>query len=88
MPLKGPVRDWPLTLCDPATVDARTDLVERDLLRMVSPLETYQMHHTKQQKWYFASEQQAHEAWIFLQSDSAQDGMTGLQESILLSLWC
>lgn len=76
-PLRGPVRDWPLTLCDPATIDPNTDLVARDLLRVTSPVETYQVHSTAQQKWYFVSEQTKDEAWIFLQSDSDVSGLTG-----------
>ena len=76
-PLHGPVRDWPLAFCDPETIDSASDLVARDLLRQRGVVETYQVHHTPQQKWYFASDQCEDEAWVFLQSDSVPDGMIG-----------
>lgn len=60
------------------------DLVPRDLLRAVSALETYQVHHTTRQEWYFASDQRDDEAWVFLQSDSVDNAMLGAYGPVYL----
>lgn len=76
-PLSGPVGNWPLALCDPRSVDASSELRARDLVYPDKLMETYQLHHNKKQKWYYVSSQTTEEAWVFLQADSAKDGMIG-----------
>jgi hypothetical protein len=69
-PLKGPVQDWPLAMCDPRTIDAAEDLEAADLVYHDYVVENRQIYWTPKQKWYYLSNQQPHEAWIFRQSDS------------------
>ena len=75
-PLRGPLRDWPLALCNPRSVDPK-DLQARDTVKRESFIETYQVHHVPSQKWYYISDQMPEEAWVFLQADSSPDGMLG-----------
>lgn len=82
-PLRGPVRDWPLALCDPQSVSAN-DLQPRDTVKRDSFIETYQVHHTKNQRWYFISEQMSDEAWVFLQADSSRTGMHGVPHAAFM----
>jgi hypothetical protein len=76
-PLRGPLCDWPLALCDPRSVDA-SDLRARDTVKRESFIETYQVHYTPTQKWYYISDQMPEEAWLFLQADSSPAGMLGV----------
>jgi len=79
-PLRGPVLDWGLALCDPTTVEA-SDYEARDIVRRDSFMETYQIHRRLSHQWYFVSNQTAQEAWLFLQSDSDPKGLKGVPHS-------
>lgn len=68
-PIKGPVKDWPLALCDPRTVKLG-DLEAADLVYTDYVVENRQIYHKPGQKWYYISDQRPDEAWIFRQSDS------------------
>lgn len=69
-PIRGPVQDAPLALCDAASVAA-------DALRAVElryPQRTgeiYYLIHRPEQRWYFASNMTVDEAWLFKNFDSA-----------------
>ena len=69
-PLRGPVRDWPLALCDPTTV-ALEDAHPGDLVYDDYVVENCQLHYAKDQQWYFLSDQRPDEAWAFIQTDSS-----------------
>ncbi|KAL6796425.1 hypothetical protein GGI42DRAFT_356559 [Trichoderma sp. SZMC 28013] len=77
-PLRGPVRDYPLTVCDPRTVHPQHDLQPRDTINVEMVRETYQIHQSDSHRWYYLSDQRADEAWVFLQSDSSDDGLIGV----------
>jgi len=72
-PIRGPLRDAPLALCDGASVTA-------DALRTVELRypdrrgEIYYLLHEPAQRWYFASDMSADEAWLFKNFDSAPPG--------------
>lgn len=68
-PIRGPIRDWPLALCDPRSLELH-DLQPRDTVSRGSFVETFQVHHTLSQRWYYMSNQTPDEAWVFLQADS------------------
>ncbi|KUJ17653.1 uncharacterized protein LY89DRAFT_733488 [Mollisia scopiformis] len=53
-PLRGPVRDWPLALCDPLTVDTQ-DLHPGDLVYDDYVVENMQLHYDDNQNWYYIS---------------------------------
>ncbi|KAF2656294.1 putative CmcJ-like methyltransferase [Lophiostoma macrostomum CBS 122681] len=70
-PIKGPVQDWPLALCDPESVDLNRDLEPCDLVYPDYVVENRQLHWNEEQKWWYCDQQQVDEAWVFLQSDTA-----------------
>lgn len=93
-PITGPVRDWPLAMCDPRTVNPAEDFEPCDLvypgqfvhamaqsyLTLSSDyvVENRQLYFNRRQKWLYLSEQQKTEAWLFVQSDTAGDTMSGM----------
>lgn len=73
-PLRGPLRDWPLTLCHPATLDVT------DAIRMSHDTEGHlneNMHiiYRAGQRWVYLSDQRDDEVWLFRQASS--DGRPG-----------
>ena len=68
-PLRGPVRDWPLALCDASTVDS-DDIEPGDLVYGDYVVENCQLYRSVGQKWYYLRDQGPEEAWVFVQSDS------------------
>ncbi|KAJ4299615.1 hypothetical protein N0V90_004861 [Kalmusia sp. IMI 367209] len=80
-PLKGPVRDWPLALCDARTVDAERDLEPSDLVYSEYVVENRQCYHSDRHKWWYISDQQPNEAWVFMQSDSNPGAVSGVAHS-------
>ncbi|KAF2737094.1 putative CmcJ-like methyltransferase [Polyplosphaeria fusca] len=80
-PLRGPVRDWPLALCDTRTVHPDTDLEPADLVYAEYIVENRQIYHSHRHKWYYVSDQQPNEAWVFMQSDSDPSGISGVAHS-------
>lgn len=75
-PLHGPVRDWPLALCDSNTLN-RQDVISSDLVYPATVVENCLVRSNPQQKWYYISSQTADEAWVFVQSDSDDGGQLG-----------
>jgi hypothetical protein len=74
-PLKGPLKDWPLVLCDAATLHAehlvptdhvikKTDTVEGRVV------ENCAVHYDAGQRWLYLSNQQPTELILFRQWDS------------------
>ncbi|EME81578.1 uncharacterized protein MYCFIDRAFT_121755, partial [Pseudocercospora fijiensis CIRAD86] len=70
-PLKGPVRDWPLALCDASTLNPSEDLQEIDAVFPTGFLEGYTVHYSKGQRWCYISDQKPSEMWLFNIADSA-----------------
>lgn len=72
-PIRGPVRDAPLALCDGASVGPRA--LRRVELRYPERTgEIYYLVHEPQQRWYFASDMTVDEVWLFKNFDSAPPG--------------
>ncbi len=69
-PLKGPVRDWPLALCDASSVNPEQDLEPADLVYADYVIENCQVYRTLAQKWYYLRDQTPSEALVFRQTDS------------------
>ena len=76
MPIRGPVRDWPLALCDVRTVNPGADLQACDIIDPDFVSEEYLLHHAPEQKWCYLKDQMPNEVWVMLQTDS--DGSIGL----------
>ncbi|HLK71671.1 MAG TPA: CmcJ/NvfI family oxidoreductase [Steroidobacteraceae bacterium] len=72
-PIREPVRDAPLALCDGASVTPGA--LRRVELRYPERTgEIYYLMHARQQRWYYASDMAIDEAWLFKNFDSAPPG--------------
>jgi hypothetical protein len=72
-PIRGPVRDAPLALCDGASVSP--DALRPVELRYADRTgEIYYLMHEPEQRWYFASDMAVDEAWLFKNFDSKSPG--------------
>jgi hypothetical protein len=72
-PIRGPVRDAPLALCDGASVVPHT-LRTVELRYPDRTGEIYYLLHQSGQRWYFASDMAVDETWLFKNFDSASPG--------------
>ncbi|KAK0664428.1 hypothetical protein DIS24_g729 [Lasiodiplodia hormozganensis] len=82
-PLVGPVKDWPLAMCDPQTMNVDRDLEPCDLVYPDYVVENRQVYYSDAFKWFYLSNQQPNEAWVFLQSDTDPIGKPGMNPSLL-----
>jgi hypothetical protein len=70
-PLRGPVLDWPLALCDSSSINPGEDLVASDVvLGKGVALENYLVHYSPRQRWWYLSKQLPSELLVFRQCDS------------------
>jgi len=76
-PIRGPVRDAPLALCDGASVTPRS-LWTTELRYPDRTGEIYYLVHEPRQRWYFASDMSVEEAWLFKNFDSRPPGPGGV----------
>ncbi|KAF6820119.1 hypothetical protein CPLU01_12844 [Colletotrichum plurivorum] len=71
-PLRGPLVDWPLAVCDASTVDFANDSMPGDVVDRDHVFENTQIHHNENQKWYYLSKQIPSEMIIFKNADSEE----------------
>lgn len=74
-PLRGPLRDAPLAMCDGTTV-APDDLVASDLIYPNRSGETYSVKYNPEHRWFYVPEMRVDEALLLKCYDSATDGRT------------
>jgi hypothetical protein len=72
-PIRGPLRDAPLAVCDASSVAAR-DLVPSDLVYKHRVGETYGVTYNPAHRWFYVPEMQPDEALLLKCYDSATDG--------------
>jgi hypothetical protein len=72
-PIKSPVIDAPLAVCDASSV-AKQDLVASDLVFRDRRGETYNLVYNPGQRWFYASEMRADEVLLLKCFDSRDDG--------------
>ena len=72
-PIRGPLRDAPLAVCDASSV-APADLVPSDLVYRHRVGETYAVTYSPSHRWFYVPEMQPHEALLLKCYDSATDG--------------
>lgn len=72
-PIRGPLQDSPLALCDSRTV-AADDLVPSDLVYKDRVGETYSVTYNPAHRWYYAPELRRDEALLLKIMDSKTDG--------------
>jgi hypothetical protein len=76
-PIRGPLRDSPLAMCDARTV-APSDLVASDLIYRDRKGETYAVVYNPAHRWFYVPDMQPNEALLLKCYDSAQDGRARL----------
>lgn len=74
-PIKGPLKDTPLAMCDGASV-APKDLVASDLIYPNRQGETYSVTYHPGHKWFYFPDMDVNEALLLKCYDSASDGRT------------
>ena len=72
-PIRGPLRDAPLAVCDAGSV-APGDLVPSDLVYQQRVGETYGVTYNPAHRWFYVPEMQPDEALLLKCFDSATDG--------------
>jgi hypothetical protein len=72
-PIRGPLRDAPLAVCDARSV-APSDLVPSDLVYRDRVGETYAVRYNPEHRWFYVPEMQPDEALLLKCFDSATDG--------------
>jgi hypothetical protein len=73
-PIRGPLRDFPLAICDASSIH-RDELVPVDLLYPGRRGEIYYLSYASTQRWFYAPDMQTHEAWLIKNYDSAENGI-------------
>lgn len=76
-PLRGPVMNRPLALCDNSKLDLDT-IMTADVVYQDFAVNNECMRYSEGQEWYFASNQTASEAWVFEQGDPKLDTRHGV----------
>jgi hypothetical protein len=72
-PIRGPLRDAPLAMCDARSVSPG-DLIASDLIYRDRTGEIYLMQHNPKQRWYYVPAMREDEALLLKCYDSARDG--------------
>jgi len=72
-PLRGPLIDWPLALCDASSVDFRKDTMAGDIVDPDEVFENTQVHHNANQRWYYLHNQLPTELLMFKNADSLSE---------------
>ncbi len=72
-PIRGPVRDFPLAICDARSI-APSELTAVDLIYPDRRGEIYYLTYDPAQRWYYAPDMQTDEAWLIKNYDSATHG--------------
>jgi hypothetical protein len=72
-PIVGPVRDSPLALIDASSV-SKPDLLAAALLYPERKGEIYYVRFNAAHRWWYLSDMQSDEVWVFKNYDSANDG--------------
>ena len=75
-PLRGPLVDWPLALCDASSVDFVHDTMAGDVVDRDAAFENTQVHYNSDQRWYYLPNQLPLELLIFKNADS--EAMSGV----------
>lgn len=75
-PLRVPVQDWPLALCDASTVD-ESDLVASDVLYPNYVAENFMVHFSQKQQWYWLPDHASDEILVFKAVDSEYPDSAG-----------
>lgn len=73
-PLRGPLHDYPLALCDKKSVDIEKDLEPQDIVDRDEVLENVHVYHRAKHSWCYLKGQNDDELLIFRQADTIEPG--------------
>lgn len=76
-PIKGPVYDFPLTLCDRRTVNYATQTTAMDIVTFNSINENTRVYFDQKHEWYYWHGLQVDEMIAFIQADSDAENSAG-----------
>ena len=77
-PLFGPLRDWPLGLCDFRSLNLANDLLSSDNILPHKVTETYNVVYNERHEWYYLKDQMPDEILVFKSFDSKEGVATGI----------
>jgi hypothetical protein len=77
-PIKGPVYDFPLTLCDRRTVDYASHTTAMDIVTFNSINENTRVYFDEKHEWYYWHGLQVDEVIAFIQADSDAENCAGM----------
>ncbi|KAK6449910.1 hypothetical protein FP744_10006160 [Trichoderma asperellum] len=80
-PIKGPLDDWPLGLCDSRSVDFAKDTIAGDIVFDDFVTENLQVFPSRNFQWYYVPEQNTWEALMFKSADSDETAVPGCPHS-------
>ena len=64
-PLRGPNNDWPLAVCDFASIDASADMVDADLLYSTRLGSNQLLFDNASHQWHYIPNQQPDDLLVF-----------------------
>lgn len=79
-PIKGPLNDWPLGLCDTRSVDYERDTIPADVVFDNFVTENVQIIHSPDLQWYYLPDHNTTEALIFKNGDSKEGPAAGMKQ--------
>ncbi|RKK89174.1 hypothetical protein BFJ68_g16779 [Fusarium oxysporum] len=77
-PIKGPLNDWPLGLCDARSMDFENDTIPSDIVFDDFFTENLQILHNPNFEWYYLPDHNTWEALIFKSADSEESEAPGM----------
>ena len=79
-PIRGPVYDFPLTLCDRRTVDYASQATAMDIVTSDYVNENTRIYFDEKHKWYYWHGLQVDEVIAFIQADSQAENRAGMMD--------
>ncbi|KAF5011182.1 hypothetical protein FDECE_2668 [Fusarium decemcellulare] len=76
-PLRGPLNDWPLGLCDARSVEYAADTMPADIVYREWATENLQIHYNPRHEWYFLPDQTTDEVLLFKSAESCPTSPQG-----------
>lgn len=80
-PIRGPVYDFPLTLCDRRTIDYASQATAMDIITSDYINENTRIYFDEKHKWYYWHGLQVDEVIAFIQADSQAENRAGMMKS-------
>ncbi|GAQ39216.1 hypothetical protein AtubIFM56815_007665 [Aspergillus tubingensis] len=77
-PIRGPVYDFPITVCDRRTVDYASQTTAMDIVARDYVNENTRIYYDEKHKWYYWHGLQANEVIAFVQADSRAENSAGV----------